>query len=571
MTSYTKYTITEMNQGNYSGLAIYNSNILIYGEYNYNKLCTISATQTPGQFTQLGSDNPLSGAPPGSIGVFGNYIYAFNAQGGSYNFYTMGGDWLSSPIFDINLNNVTAIGNMYLYDDNTAYVASTYQTGSGNNSYVYKIGNIRSGTLSVSPIITISLGKQCNIGGVTSDGTNLYVAYVNNEVNDVYVNVLKIPFADLGSPLTITTGNFGNYSYYNVSSVTKPVRCDCFYFENLLYVLASQTVIMSEPPESVQIEPERTEIYSRATDGSVVHITTGSATINAASNTFTVGKSSYGIKLFVATEVASIQYHSMFSNGLYIYKIYPTTAPTEAQTGGDPHMKPIFGDTTYIIPNTLNCYNYFDSLNTSINERFIVNSKLWIIDYNFIANMTNINDEVRIRDHVKYNDVLETDSGFNRYISLIYKLNSSEEYLIIDTESLDCVLYDDILINKYELNISDDKYRFFNISKIVTSDDQHKINITLNTIMYGTVSIMCIKYKYKKNHRNDFNIVFSDGTNLKTSGGALLHIKDLHEIPHLLYVENDTNKSYDTKVLSLDQHKELIKTSNLPKMKKMRI
>jgi hypothetical protein len=138
-------------------------------------------------------------------------------------------------------------------------------------------------------------------------------------------------------------------------------------------------------------------------------------------------------------------------------------------------------------------------------------------------------------------------------------------------ESLNCVLYDDILINKYELVKSDDKYRFFNISKIVTSDDEYKINITVNTTMYGTVSIMCIKYKYRKNHRNDFNIVFAEGTNLKTSGGALLHIKDLHEIPNLLYVEDDTNKSYDTKVLSLDQHKELIKLSNLPKMRKMRI
>ena len=531
---------------------------------------TISATQTPGNSTKLSSNNPVSG-PPGSIGVFGNYIYVFSAQGWKYNFCTVGGNWLSGPITDENLANVTAIGNMYLYNDNTAYVASTYQFE--GDSYVYKIGNVRTGTLSVSPIITISLGKQCNIGGVTSDGTNLYVAYVNNQqaVNnedpipdvpaDIYINVLRIPFSSLSTPLTITTGNLGTYTYYNVSSVTNPVRCDCFYFENLLYVLASKA--------------GETQIYSRTSDGEVVHITSNiapnSAAISAASNTFTVGKSSYGIKLFVATEAASSQYHSMFSNGLYIYKIYPTTAPAEAETGGDPHMKPIFSDTTYVIPNTLNCYNYFDSLNTSIDERFIVNSKLWIIDYNFIANVTNISDDVNIRDHVKYNDVLETDSGFNRYISLIYKLNGLEEYLIIDMESLNCVLYDDILINKYELVKSDDKYRFFNISKIVTSDDQHKINIALNTIMYGTVSIMCIKYKYRKNHRNDFNIVFADGTNLETSGGALLHIKDLHKIPNLLYVEDDTNKSYDTKVLSLDQHKELIKLSNLPKMKKMRI
>lgn len=566
MTSYSKSRITAINQGNYSGLAIYGSNTLIYGNYNNNNLYSISATQIPGQFTQLGSDDPLNGAPPGSIGVFGNYIYAFGAQGWNYNFYTMGGDWLSNPIFDMNLANVKAIGNMYLYDDNTAYVASTYQTGSGNNSYVYKIGNIRTGTLSVSQIITISLGKQCNIGGVTSDGTNLYVVYVNNDITtpDIYVNVLKIPFTDLNTPLTVTSGNFGTYSHYSVSSVSKPIRCDCFYFENLLYVLASK-VVTSDPSE-----PEQTEIYSRAIDGTVVHITSGYAAIGSASNTFTVGKSGYGTKIFVATEVNSATYSST-SNGLYIDKLYPTGAPAEAHTGGDPHMKPIFSDTTYIIPNTLNCYNYFDSLNTSINERFIVNSKLWIIDYNFIANVTSTKDEIDIRDHIKYNDASETDSGFNRYISLIYKLNGSEEYLIIDMESLDCVLYDDILINKYELIRSDDKYRFFNISKIVTSDDQHKINITLNTIMYGTVSIMCIKYKYKKNHRNDFNIVFADGTNLKTSGGALLHIKNLHEIPDLLYVENDTNKSYNAKVLSLDQYKELIKTSNLPKMKKMRI
>jgi hypothetical protein len=296
-----------------------------------------------------------------------------------------------------------------------------------------------------------------------------------------------------------------------LSTISSPIRCDCYYFDNLLYILNSNT--------------SSTKIYSISNTNTIIDITNDLA-INYLSNTFTVGKSGYGLKIFLSTDVNPTVYNSTIT-GSSIIKLTPSSAPSSAHVGGDPHIKPLFDDTVYIIPNTLKCYNYFDSLDASDDERFIINSKLWIIDYNFIANMINIKDDINIINNIKYNNILSTDSGFNKYISLIYKLYDKIEYLIIDMETLLQVSYDDNLVNNYKLIKTEQKYEYFNISNILESTDTYKINITINTIIFGKINIICTKYKYRKNHRNDFDIVFEYTNNLKKSSGCIVDIKTL--------------------------------------------
>jgi hypothetical protein len=549
MTSYSKSTI--INYVNINGVVVYNSTLIFA---NYGDNCLYSVPENSNSATQLGSSSAV--ATLGSIGIYGNKIYAFSAMGYIYNYYTIGSDFadiLGFGMVDPSIANIKALGNMYLSDENTAYVASSYQNSS--DSFVYKITGI-TGTIGSSVAVTISLGTTCNVGGVTSNGTYLYIAYV--DVTNSDVRVFRVPIS--GLPITITSGNYSSYSFCNISAyaVSSPERCDCFYFDNKLYVMSSSTSI--------------TNIYAFTMDGqSSIAINDGNnanPTINAGSNTFTVGKSSYGIKIFVSTNKQSHGYDSL-NSGYRIDKLYPTTAPLAASIGGDPHIKPIFSDITYIIPNTLNCYNYFDSSCISDHERFIINSKLWIIDYNFIANMTDINDEIKINNNIKYDNINATDSGFNRYISLIYKYGNDVEYLIIDTESLFNVEYDPSLIDKYELKNTDKKYKFFELSEIDEQNDKYKKKIFLNTDIFGKISIILTKHKYRKNHRNDFDIVFENTYNLRNSKGVIVNENELREVPNLLYVENDTKKCYNMKLSTIDEHKELIRQSNLPKMKKI--
>lgn len=545
MMSYFKSTIK--NDGNYGGMVIYDSTTLIYADYGYNILYSISANSNVS--TQLGSTTAVSAL--GSIGIYGNNIYTFSATGNFYNYYTIGSGFADSSgngIYNSSLANVNVIGNTYLQNINTAYVATTYQNS--GSSYVYKITNI-TGSLSASPIITFSVGNTYNIGGVTSDGTYLYVVYVDTANNDVNVMRFNID-TDLLSPLTLSSGNYNGYIFYTVTSVSSPERCDCYYFNDLLYVMVSNTL--------------STKIYSRDNSGNVEDITNG-LTISSESNTFTVGQSGYGLKFFVGT--GSMSGYNATHNATSIIKLYPSTAGLNASVGGDPHIKPLFSDIAYIIPNTLDCYNYFDSLNTGKDERFIINAKLWTIDYNFIANMTNINEELNIYKYIKYDNILQTDSGFNRYLSLIYKLNGTTEYMIIDMESLYNVMYDDALVDKYELKKCDKQYNLFNISDMITLDDRYKVNITLETNMFGMVSITCIKYKHRKNHRNDFDIAFENNTNFTKARGVIIDEKTLSSVPNLLHVENDIGKYDNIKMSRLDEHKLLIKSSNLPKMKKL--
>lgn len=124
---YLKSTIK--NAGNYGGIVIHDSSTLIYADYGDNNLYSVPANSNTS--TQLGS-----------IGIYGNNIYAFNATGYFYNYYTIGNDLADtgSGIFNSSLENVNAIGNIYMKDINTAYVATTHQNS--GSSYVYKITNI---------------------------------------------------------------------------------------------------------------------------------------------------------------------------------------------------------------------------------------------------------------------------------------------------------------------------------------------------------------------------------------------------------------------------------------------
>lgn len=537
-----------------NGLLTYSSNSLIYMDYNNSNLYSISASSNSP--SQLGSD---SAGISGSIGIYGNNIYIFSATGNYYNYYNtvdaIFADTFGSGKYNSSLGHVKAIGNIYLQNIDTAYVGSTYKNDD-NCSYIYKITNITeaaSTTLSANEIITFSTGTVYNIGGVTSDGTYLYVVCIEVGTNDVNIMKFNISY-DLSSPLTLTSGNYSTYLLGKINSVTSPERCDCYYFDNSLYVMVSSTSI--------------TKIYYKNNTGSIAEITTD-ADISSESNTFTVGKSGYGLKFFIATG-ASSGYNST-NNGDKIIKLYPSTATVGASVGGDPHIKPLFSDTTYIIPNTLECYNYFDSLDTEKNERFVINAKLWTIDYNFIANMTDINDELNIHKYIKYDNILQTDSGFNRYISLIYKLDNITEYVVIDMESLHSVTYDNVLVDKYELKNSDEQHNLFNISEIVTLSDKYKMSVILNTNIFGIITITFTKYKHRKNHRNDFDIVFENNDNFEKTRGVIINEKMLNTVPNLLYVENNADNCNCIKMPRLDEHKQLIKASNLPKMKKLLI
>ena len=129
--------------------------------------------------------------------------------------------------------------------------------------------------------------------------------------------------------------------------------------------------------------------------------------------------------------------------------------------------------------------------------------------------------------------------------------------------------YDSLLIDKYGLKNTDKKYKFFELSEIDEQNDKYKKKISLNTDIFGKISITLTKHKYRKNHRNDFDIVFENTYNLKMTKGVIVNENDLHEVPNLLYIENDTDKCYNMKIPTINEHKELIKQSNLPKMKKM--
>lgn len=88
-------------------------------------------------------------------------------------------------------------------------------------------------------------------------------------------------------------------------------------------------------------------------------------------------------------------------------------------------------------------------------------------------------------------------------------------------------------------------------------------------IMFGMIIITFVKYKYRKNHRNDFNIVFENNNNFMKTRGVIIDEKTLSIVPNLLHVEDNAEKFNNIKMPRLDEHKKLIKSSNLPKMKKL--
>ncbi len=400
MVSYSQSLIESF--GNYSGVLIYDPTTLIYANYGDNNLYSVPAfSNTP---TQLGSTSAVGAL--GSIGLYGNNVYTFNATGYFYNYFTIGGDFADTSgggIFNSSLANVNAIGNVYMKDIDTAYVATAYQNS--GTSYVYKITNITT-SLSASPIITFSIGDTYNIGGVTSDGTYLYVAYIDTVNNDTRVMRFNIAI-DLSSPLTLTSANYNGYIFYTITSVSSPERCDCYYFNDLLYVMTSNT--------------SETKIYSRDNSGNVEDITNG-VTISGISNTFTVGQASYGLKFFVATG-ASSGYGATYT-GTSIIKLYPSTA-TYAGVGGDPHLSTFDGN-CYDMSNNHKYFRLLKYRNLVINcsTKYVTKADRYPCESIEMCYTTKLTKNI--------NDLSDTDYIFatTTYLEHIYLNNNGEELII---------------------------------------------------------------------------------------------------------------------------------------------
>ncbi len=535
MTTYNSQTL--ITNINCSGITLLGTDVY-YADYGSNTLFKIDAI---GNNTSLVS---LSGTLK-SIGIYGNTIYLFSSSG-HVGIYPIGSSL--SEYWSFDAISIQAIGNVFLSSPVTAYVAS--EVISSNNSSVYKFDNINQTSYSVTPIITFS-GLNRKITGVTSDGTNLYVASIRNNEDGVgVISKFNLNIINATPPIVTDT----SYDISSISVGLDPLtNIDCFYTNNLLYVLFGKLTSSSDSHGG---------IFSFNSDGSF-NSTIILSTLSQP-NTFTAGVNGRGIRFFVSD-------NALFGYGLNIQKVYDSAIGSSI--GGDPHIQPLLNDDVYILPNNNNSYNYFDNFDND--ERLIINSKQWVIDYNFIANMTNISENKNINKYIKYDNNSSYDSAFNKYIFIVFK----NEHIIVDMESLNFVLYDEYKIKTYELCDDTDYILKCSVNEIFCSEIDYSNkyeyirNIKINTKKFGAIDIKLSYYPYRKNHRNDFLMKIENCKNLsKNCSGCAIDINTLHEIPSLTYIDDTLIfKKYDVEhIMTLEKYKIFLTNIEKQKMKKMK-
>jgi hypothetical protein len=118
--------------------------------------------------------------------------------------------------------------------------------------------------------------------------------------------------------------------------------------------------------------------------------------------------------------------------------IFKTGAQGQSGGGGNPHIKPMFGN-SYLLPHDENCYLLYDNQNK--NERVVVTAKCWFLP-------ENLKNKSLFR-----NDFMDKTTFF-KYINIHYK----SENLTIDMETLKPVKYTNMKdVNNIKLQFCENK------------------------------------------------------------------------------------------------------------------
>lgn len=110
-----------------------------------------------------------------------------------------------------------------------------------------------------------------------------------------------------------------------------------------------------------------------------------------------------------------------FSGDAYYSVEYSTT--DAGSGGGDPHIIPFYNprNKTFVLETNNHTYKYFDNLCLDPNERFVINTKMWVLDNRFIfltEKLREMNSEYtnkaisEITDYVVDHDYTELDTSF---------------------------------------------------------------------------------------------------------------------------------------------------------------
>lgn len=235
--------------------------------------------------------------------------------------------------------------------------------------------------------------------------------------------------------------------------------------------------------------------------------------------------------------------------------------------GGDPHIIPLFNNDIYILNSDNQVYKYFDNL--CKNERVVCNVKMWVLSYFYIAKMLQLKKNnmpfqhlnSNINNHINDLKINPLDTSFAKYISIIYQTENNNEVVIIDTETLDIVEYNNDLINNYKLNkqtnvnltnikvseIEINTEPLFYLNKLkFDSRTSLKRTISVNTKKHGLIQFRILLEKDKPNHRNHIEIMFDEMNLVNNTNccGTLIDINQSEIVKSLNHI-NDNLTIYD--------------------------
>lgn len=502
---------------------------------------------------------------PGSLGLHDNTLYVFSKDtSNKIGIYPIGGS-LSTVSEAINGSTVTIspVGNVAMTSSTVAYTASNVTVSMVTTSNVYQVSNIVNGQdYSIMPAIVYTALTTRVLGGISTDGTYFYVSSYDTSTGVGYVTTFHVEDVTNGIGSGGVVAASGTTIITITPTATKLINSiDCFYYNSKIYVIYNDNTSDGFNLYSYELNGDNPTLIV-ASDNTRIPVT------------FNVTSGSNGLKFYISDSTTTVAPY-----GNKITKVYD--ASSGSSVGGDPHITPLLNNgTTYLMPNTNGVYNYFDNLDET--ERVVINSKQWMIDYDWIANVTTLDQDKCISEHIKYDDIRQIDSAFNKYICIMYSKAESTEKIIIDMETLENVIYDENKINNYSLDkdiLSNCDFKNILMSEIRVEKLKYFRTIKILTKKLGILQITLSRSPHRKNHRNDFHVNIENVDNIYNESnevcvdGCVIDINYLHEIDDINYIgKTSCPKKYNVdNILTLKQSRKLFGTIDKPKMKKMEI
>lgn len=406
------------------------------------------------------------------------------------------------------------------------------------------------GTTATVSQYSIAIPGNPSLAGIYGTGITtsdfMYFTASNNNIYQVAVNSILPP----PIPATLMT----------ISGATLNAPTDIVYAVDALYIADSGN-----------------NAIRRGTISGTTITITGSFTTSMSSPQAINFSVTSLLRFYVSNNGVSTGISSPSTAGTTIDKLYQTSGGSSV--GGDPHIKGIKNNDTYILPVNNSVYNLFDNKDNT--NRLIVNCQTQIYSFDKIMCVQELMKYLKTsgKEYInKYTKLIDNnpeiiddskiqvyDVSFLKYVSFNYK----ENYFVINMESLEIVTDDNT-------TLPDENNKFIKIHSITDSPKhyfpEYSENAKIRTIEIMTDIGGIYFYLYRLfdrlNFRNvvelEFELCFESVIkhNDKISG-LLIDALDCKIIPSLNFVENfigtsDNNEIKKITLQTLDDYKKTI-------------